>query len=109
MPRKTTATPAELVEEARTHERARASAALARQRADLAPSGAQLLRTIGRLHDREQRALAAADDAAGQLRAAVDDARAQGLPWLLIAHQLGVTAQAAQQRFSKPRGASTSP
>jgi len=50
----------------------------------------------------QRRALATADRAGTQLYDAVTAARGAGMPWLVIAHALGVTVQAAQQRFSKP-------
>ena len=45
-------------------------------------------------------AMAAVSDADAQLREAVADARAHGESWSLIGMVLGVSKQAAQQRFS---------
>lgn len=56
------------------------------------------------VHDRSDvaaiaAAVAARDEAEEQLLAAVRDARALHVPWVLIADALGVTHQAARQRY----------
>ena len=56
------------------------------------------------LHDRSDvaaiaAAVAARDAAEDQLLAAVREARARHVPWVLIASALGVTHQAARQKY----------
>ena len=56
-------------------------------------------------HELCLRAVRAADraicEAVERLQAAVDDARAAGVPWSAIGRVLGVSRQSAHQRFSR--------
>jgi hypothetical protein len=62
---------------------------------ELSPAGDRMLREI-------ERRAAAYRGAERALWDAVAGAREAGVPWRLIALPLAVSAQAAQQRFSKP-------
>ena len=62
---------------------------------ELSPVGDRMLREIERRAADYRRAEHALWDAVGRAREA-------GIPWRLIALPLAVSAQAAQQRFSKP-------
>ncbi len=54
------------------------------------------------LMDRVVTAARAATAAETDLHDAVDHARQAGIPWAIIGSAVGVSRQAAQQRFSRP-------
>jgi hypothetical protein len=55
-------------------------------------------------HRRIVAASRAVADAEQELRTAVDAARSAGYSWVMVGASLGVSRQAAQQRFGQPSG-----